>query len=112
MVENHLPPEVADAQFLMAVYAEIKRARIKYPGPDAANAAMVEEVGEVSKALMYEPWGNVVAECIQVAATAMRIAIDGDPTMDAFRWEHVHANGTKHMEPEDLGPVPRQSWTR
>jgi len=94
-----------DQQFANAVLAEVKRARSLFPGANATNAALVEEVGEVSKALMYEPWDAVVIECVQVAAMACRLVTEGDSTMAEFRWNKVHAQGMRYMEKEHLMPI-------
>src|SRR5260221_10133985 len=88
---------MTDDQFLKAVAAEVKRARKKFPGENATNAALVEEVGEVSAALMFEPWYAVCAETVQVAAMAMRLAVEGDSTFEDWRNRVVHQNGTRYV---------------
>lgn len=90
----------SDEQFIRAVELELKRARHLFHGSDASNAALVEEVGELSKALMYEPWSNVFTEAVQVAVMAQRLATEGDPTMADFRNEKVHQGGTRYVGPE------------
>lgn len=77
-------------EFLTEVQHEVGRAREKFPDADMTNAALVEEVGELSKALMYEPWDRVVAEAVQVAAMACRIALEGDASAKPFRDRVVH----------------------
>lgn len=98
----------ADEEFQTAVREEIKRSRVKFPAPDANHAALIEEVGEVAKALMYEPWDNVVKECVQVATMALRLAVEGDATMREFRTLKVHAGSgatmTRYMRPEHMMP--------
>src|SRR5258707_12353109 len=89
-----------DAQFLEAVAAEVKRAREKFPGANATNAALVEEVGEVSTALMFEPWSAVIAEAVQVAAMACRLAVEGDATFEEWRWKTIHENGKRYIGEE------------
>lgn len=81
-----------ESNFFCAVRDENLNARAKFPDNNAMNAALVEEVGEVSTALMYEPWDRVVKECVQVASMAMRIALEGDWTMKEFRLVHVHSS--------------------
>lgn len=71
--------------FLSEVRAEVISARKKFPDPDALLAALTEEVGEVAKAMLDEHWGRVRAECVQVAAMALRLAEEGDPTMTEVR---------------------------
>lgn len=57
----------------------------RFPQPNACMCALTEEVGELAKALMDEPSANVRAEAIQVAAMAVRVALEGDPTIDFVR---------------------------
>ena len=95
---------VNDEQFLKAVSAEVKRARRKFPGENATNAALVEEVGEVSTALMFEPWSNVIAEAVQVAAMACRLATEGDSTFKDWRWKTIHEEGERYMGKKHLMP--------
>ena len=95
---------MTDSEFIDAVLAEVKRARSKYPGAGATNAALVEEVGELSTALMYEPFDHVRAEAVQVACMALRLAVEGDATFIAFRWKAVHENGERYMKPRHIMP--------
>src|SRR5690606_42101966 len=46
---------------------------------------LVEEVGELAKALIDESRERVRQEAIQVAVMAMRVVLDGDRTLDAWR---------------------------
>lgn len=79
-------PIITDERFFDMVRAELQRARAKFPAEtNPTNATLVEEVGEVSKALLCEPWENVIAESVQVAAMACRMATEGDATMVEFR---------------------------
>lgn len=77
-------------EFLEKVQIEVGHARAKFPDADMVNAALVEEVGELSTALMCEPWTNVVAEAVQVAAMACRLATEGDQSAKTFRDRQVH----------------------
>lgn len=64
------------------VTAEVARARAKFPMPNPMLAALVEEVGELAKALMggrHHGKDGVRMEAIQVAAMAVRILEEGDP---------------------------------
>lgn len=72
------------------VLSEIQRARDKFPESACRHMAMCEEAGEVAQALMYEPWVSVVAECVQVAAASLRLAVEGDTTLEPFRLRNVH----------------------
>jgi hypothetical protein len=73
--------------FLENVAAEVHRAIVKFPQPNPTLAALTEEVGEVAKALLHlregkaHSWGDVYDEAVQVAAMALRIAVEGDPTI-------------------------------
>ena len=71
--------------FLSKVCDEMERARQKYPAPNPNTAALGGEVGEVMEAMNKESFENVYAECVQVAVMAMRLAVEGDPFMDAYR---------------------------
>lgn len=79
-----------DEIFQTAVREELKEARRKFPNPDWLFAALVEEVGELAKALLDHRLGevlfeDVVEEAIQVAAMAQRIAVEGDPSFHQSR---------------------------
>lgn len=72
-------------ELLNEIIVELERARTKFPGANATFAALVEEVGELGKALMEEPRSAVRKEAVQVAVMAIRVVLDGDQTMDAWR---------------------------
>lgn len=84
-MENGGGAVMTDQEFVQQVVLEAERARAKFPAPNPQLAALVEEVGEVAKALLSEDWEHVRAECIQVAAMALRIALDGDGFMEPYR---------------------------
>lgn len=71
--------------FLSEVAAEVDRARAKFPSPAGSMVALMEEVGELARAMLDEPDARVRAEAVQVAAMAMRVAEEGDPTLDDLR---------------------------
>jgi hypothetical protein len=80
--------ERADYCFLTRVIDEARRARRKFPAPNTTFAATVEEMGEVGTALMDLQKGrdtreHFVEECVQLAAMALRMAVEGDPTFPA-----------------------------
>lgn len=86
---------------------ELDRARKKFPGANCNLAALTEEAGEMIEALIpycldlsvhhgrlarallhHRPtdggdgkWEDVRKECIQVCVMAMRVALEGDPTL-------------------------------
>lgn len=68
--------DARDSLFLNALCAEIEMARFKFPDR-ITMAVLVEEVGEVAKALQDEGKEAVYFECVQVAAMAMRMATEG-----------------------------------
>jgi len=82
-----------------AISAEVARARHKFPNGKYLLAALVEEVGELSQAMMEASRGpdvsharqprkrydrdDIIMEAIQVAAMAIRIIEEGDPDFPA-----------------------------
>lgn len=75
----------SDADFVSAVVRELRSARERFPEPDGVMTALVEEVGEVARALLDESRACVFAEAVQVAAMACRVAVEGDPTLNDRR---------------------------
>lgn len=71
--------------FLDAVRREYERATSKFVSSEASAVALMEEVGEVAKALLDESSQRVRDEAVQVAVMAARIALQGDPTLGAYR---------------------------
>jgi len=68
--------------FLGKVRNEVKRARDRFPTNTHQLAALTEEVGELNQA-MIECGGlseaeDVYQEAVQVAAMALRVAVEGD----------------------------------
>lgn len=74
-----------DSEFITDLTRELKRARVKHPTPHAMLAAIGEETGEVCQAIMDKPWSEVRKECLHLAAVALRLATEGDPTHNTFR---------------------------
>lgn len=77
-------PSIPRKKFLADVEAEYKRATDKFPSNKKLDAALMEEVGELAKALLHITEKNaspqdVYAEAVQVATVAMRIAVEGCP---------------------------------
>lgn len=69
--------------FLKAVEREVARARAAWPRNAHMYAALAEEVGEVARALLEGQGPDALrAECVQVAAMAMRLAEEGDADFD------------------------------
>lgn len=71
-------------KFCKDVFEEQKRAAIKFPEGEKLLGALMEEVGEVAKALLKitesgESPQNVYDELVQAASTAYRLAALGEP---------------------------------
>jgi len=82
--------DIALETFAYDVITEALKARAKFPADDNPTiAALAEEVGEAAKAALHiregksNDWWAVYAECVQVAAMAARLAIEGDVTAKA-----------------------------
>jgi hypothetical protein len=68
---------------LGAIAAEVARGRAKFPAGRMLLPALVEEVGELAKALLQKrPRAESRKEAMQVAAVAMRIMEDGCSEFD------------------------------
>ena len=76
---------MTDNQFIRAVILEVANAREKFPSNDGLTLALAEESGEAIKAAMDENLDFLRAECVQTAAMALRLAVEGDPMVDALR---------------------------
>jgi hypothetical protein len=71
-----MPVDARDSGFLNALVAELEMARVNFPDRPTM-AVLVEEVGEVARALQDESREAIYLECVQVAAMAMRMATEG-----------------------------------
>lgn len=78
-----------ETHFFGAALAEVVSARAKFPSSEGAVVALMEEVGELAKAMMDESIDRVWAEAVQVACMACRVAVEMDPTLDAIRARRV-----------------------
>lgn len=72
-----------DSAFRSDLGAELVAARTKFPGPANPNlAALTEEVGELAQAILQQkPAADIIAEAVQVATMAQRVATEGDSTL-------------------------------
>ena len=71
-----LPP---NEETIVALAAEISRARAKFPGNRHMLAALTEEVGELAQALLQgKPRAEICKEALQVACVALRLFEEGD----------------------------------
>ena len=80
-----MPDNYDEARFLVQVADELHRARAKHPGDNATLAALTEGVGELSQAMFDHDAKHVRYKAVQVAAMAMRLILDGDYGMNAYR---------------------------
>lgn len=72
---------------------ELRRARREWPDNGHLLAALMEEVGELSQAMLqqqHEPSKGITAdkiymEAIQVAVMALRVCTEGDSTFPIYR---------------------------
>lgn len=77
---------------IQEVRLEISRAQAKFPNTEHMLAAITEELGELAQALLqqqHEPekritHANIFKEAIQVAATAIRLAAEGDASFALY----------------------------
>lgn len=74
--------------FLLDVHDELDRARKKFPHTGAVVVALMEEVGELAKAMLDEAPERIYKEAVQVATMAARCALEGDPTLNEYRRYH------------------------
>lgn len=75
----------AEAAFLAAVSEELSRARAKFPEVPVTLAALLEEAGELAHAIIEKPRAEVYGEAVQVAVMALRLAVEGDDSLEGFR---------------------------
>jgi hypothetical protein len=80
-----------DYLFLDHVSGEVARAREKFPSSNLVLAALTEELGELAQAMLKvragkEPPERVWEEAVQVAAMALRVAVEGDPSFNAVEY--------------------------
>ena len=72
-------------KFLSEVKSEVIRARTKFPGRRIMGLALAEEFGELMKAMLDEHLANVRKEAVQTAAMCIRVAVEGDESIDEWR---------------------------
>lgn len=78
----------AQRMFFTDVASELHNARKKFPHTGAVAVALMEEVGELAKAMLSESQENIYSEAVQVAAMALRCALEGDPSLLEYRQHH------------------------
>lgn len=77
-----------DEYFIAELRRELDRARAKFPSANYSMIALTEEVGELAQAVLKFragkwPATRIFSEAIQVAAMAMRVALEPDESLAA-----------------------------
>lgn len=72
-------------ELITEIFAELERARTKFPGDNVTTLAMAEEAGELATAVFEEPRDAVRKEAVQTAVMALRVVLDGDATLRVWR---------------------------
>lgn len=84
--------------FLLEVANEHESVVEYSPSPEASMCVLMGKVGSLAQGMTQGTPLWIRQEAIQVAVMAMRVAIEGDPTLDSYR-ERVglgaHAPGVK-----------------
>lgn len=107
MTDILLPLAAADA------IREAAGARAKFPGNRHMLAALMEEVGELAQSLLEQGRGSmsaddVYAEAIQVAAMALRIAVEGSLEFPDYKPSAAQSRGFKPTSPKPkIEPIGR-----
>lgn len=75
-----------DEHFISALRVELTNARRKFPSANFSMLALIEEVGELSQAVLKHAAGKwevtrVFDEAVQVAAMAIRVATENDNSL-------------------------------
>lgn len=72
--------------FAMAMLNEANAAEVKFPYPNPNLAALMEEVGELAQAMLQgKTQSEIYGEAVQVAAMALRCALEGDPQFEKVK---------------------------
>jgi len=92
----------------LAISSEVDIARSKFPSTNHLLAALMEEVGELSKALLEgEPPEHVLHEAIQVATVAVRIAEEGSLGFSYYPQGYHRERVTEALRYLCCRPIPR-----
>lgn len=73
------------AHIIADIINENVSAKAKFPSSEGSMTALMEEVGELAKAYLDEPRENIYNEAVQVASMVIRVALEGDPTLEDYR---------------------------
>lgn len=98
-----------DFQFADRMVKEARLARLKFPGGKQLLGALMEEVGEVAKALLkIQEAGDspqcVYDELVQAAAMCLRLATEGEPEYgyEGVKCHHMGCRGPALRPPCEL----------
>ena len=85
------------AMILGEIRCELDYARDKFPSSVCCLAACTEELGELAQAMLKHaagkwPQSRVREEAIQVAAMAIRCAIEGDPSLTSIGYSEPNVS--------------------
>lgn len=94
---NTFDVDSATCCFIAEFLKQLAYARYKFPGDNLTMIALMEEVGELAKAVMDEAPENVNLEAIQVATMAARVWLDGDHSIE-YRREQNGLEPLGHRE--------------
>ena len=72
-------------EIFVSIGLELNRARAKFPSSECSMVALTEEVGELAKAMLDESQQRIYQEAVQVACMAIRVATEGDPSIENYR---------------------------
>lgn len=70
---------------LKLITEELINAREKFPSSSLCMIALMEEVGDLAKAILSESRMSIKIEAVQVAVMAIRVLEEGDPSTDQHR---------------------------
>lgn len=89
-----IPQNKLLANIFKDIGAEVAAARSKYPSNQFMIAALMEEVGEASQAMIDHSFGkdsksHIYLELVQVAAVAIRLMLEGS---QEFKFKGIHDN--------------------
>jgi uncharacterized protein YaiE (UPF0345 family) len=70
---------------MCALQDELIAARAKFPSNALLMEALIEEVGEVARAVLERDFDHAKQEALQVACVAIRLATEGDHSWEPSR---------------------------
>lgn len=79
--------------FMSDVQKEIESARKKFPSTHCVSLAMMEEAGELVRAMLGQSDEEIYMESVQTVAMVFRMITEGDPSVAEYR----HINNIKSI---------------